>query len=194
VFKAAHTREKRGVYIAVGNHWMNNPYSITKTTAERFAFMYNRELGTKFAVVRGLNVYGPGQKAKPVRKVVPNLILPALKNEPITIYGDGTQIMDMIHIRDISEILVRALVMQHGVYDRVFEAGMGDDTTVNDLANLIIEEAGSKSTLDHVPMRPGELPNSVVKADPMTLAPLDYLPERMIPLRAGIAETIKWYR
>ena len=50
------------VYIAVGNHWMNNSYSITKTTAERFALMYNKEHGTKIAVVRGLNAYGPRQK------------------------------------------------------------------------------------------------------------------------------------
>ena len=53
VFEACARHNKRGVYIAVGNHWMNNPYSISKTTAERFALMYNKERGTKIAVVRG---------------------------------------------------------------------------------------------------------------------------------------------
>ena len=50
VFKACELHKKKCVYIAVGNHWMNNPYSISKTTAERFALMLNKERGTQIAV------------------------------------------------------------------------------------------------------------------------------------------------
>jgi len=190
VFKAVEHYGKKAVYIAVGNHWMNNTYSITKTTAERFAFMFNRERGTKIAVVRALNAYGPGQKSEPVRKIMPNLILPALRNEEITIYGDGSQVMDMIHVRDVAEVLTRALLTEHGIYHRVFEAGTGRVTTVQQIAEEVIRQVG-KGRIKHVPMRQGEPPKSTVLGDPRTLAPLGEF--KFIPLEKGIAETIAYY-
>lgn len=194
VFDACKLYGKRAVYIAVGNHWMNNPYSITKTTAERFAFMYNKEFGTEIAVVRGLNAYGPRQEAMPVRKVMPNFILPALKNEKIIIYGTGNQIMDMIYVTDIAEILVRALLMNHENYESVMEAGLGKDKTINDIAHLVIEISESKSKIEHIKMRPGEIPDSIVKGNVETLKCLDYPIEQMTSLRKGIEKTIRWYR
>ena len=76
LFTAVRHYDLPAVYIAVGNHWMNNTYSISKTTAERFALMFNAEEGTRIAVVRALNAYGPGQKPTPpwghskVRKII----------------------------------------------------------------------------------------------------------------------------
>lgn len=194
VFNACRLHGKKAVYIAVGNHWMNNPYSITKTTAERFALMYNKEFGTKIALVRGLNAYGPRQKVRPVRKVMPNFILPALKNENIIIYGTGDQIMDMIYVTDIAEILVRALLMNHENYESAMEAGLGKDKTINDIAHLVIEVCESKSKIEHVKMRPGEISNSVVKGNVETLKCLDYPTEQMVALREGIEKTVEWYR
>src|SRR5208337_2404993 len=169
VFGACKQYRKKAVYIGVGNHWMNNPYSITKTAAERFALMYNKEFKTQIAVVRGLNAYGPRQKSRPVRKVVPNFVIPALKGEEIVVFGSGKQIMDLIYVEDLAEVLVRALLTDHGVYDRVMEAGMGRDTTINELSDLVVRTAGSQSKVKHVDMRPGEIPDSIVKADVKTL-------------------------
>ena len=194
VFDACRKYKKRAVYIAVGNHWMNNPYSITKTTSERFALMYNKEFGTKIAVVRGLNAYGPRQKEKPVRKIMPNLILPALRGEDITIYGSGSQIMDMIHVRDLANVLVKALLDNHDIYDEPIEAGMGLDTTVNDLVKMVIDITCSSSKIIHVPMRPGEIPNSVVKADTKNLERLGISVSSLTPLRQGVQETVEWYK
>lgn len=194
VFNACKFHHKKAVYIAVGNHWMNNPYSITKTATERFALMYNKEFGTQIAIVRGLNAYGKRQKIKPVRKVVPTFIAATLKGEDIVIYGDGNQIMDMIYVEDIAEILVRALLMEHGVYDRIIEAGMGRDTTINELAELIVRLADSPSKIKHVQMRPGEESNSIVKADVKTLEWLDYPVNDMVSLEEGLRQTIEWYR
>jgi UDP-glucose 4-epimerase len=191
VFKACHHYNKKAVYIAVGNYWMNNTYSITKTTAERFALMFNKELGTKIAIVRGLNAYGPRQKDKPVRKITPNFIIPALRNEQLTIYGDGSQIMDMIYVEDLAEILVRALLIEHRVYDKIFEAGTGRKTTVREIAEEIIKQVGSGS-LRFVSMRPGEPENSIVIGNPETLKPLGHL--NLITLEEGIAKTIPYYK
>lgn len=193
VYDACKQYRKKAVYIAVGNHWMNNPYSITKTAAERFALMYNRQFKTQIAVVRGLNAYGPRQKSRPVRKVVPNFVLPALRGEEIIVFGSGKQIMDLIYVEDIAEVLVRALLMEHGVYDRIIEAGMGRDTTINELADLVVRAVGSGSTVKHVEMRPGEEPDSIVKANVETLKCLDYAAEDMTPLDVGMRKTVEWY-
>lgn len=191
VFQACAEYRKRCVYIAVGNYWMLNPYSITKTTAESFAYMFNRELGSQIAVVRGLNAYGPGQKPKPVRKVIPNFIAPALRDEELVVYGDGKQIMDMIFVADLADILCRALLLEHGVFDRAFEAGTGRRTTVLEIAERVIALCGG-GRIRFEPMRPGEPPASEVVADVSTLAPLG--PFNPLDLEAGLAATVNYYR
>lgn len=194
VFEACRQEGKRAAFITVGNHFMNNAYSITKSSAERLALMYNREHATQIAVVRGLNAYGPGQKARPVRKVIPNFILPALAGDPLIVYGDGTQVMDFIYVADLADILCRALLADHGVYNRIFEAGSGRRTTINEVAGAVIRLAGSTSTVVHQPMRPGETEHSIVVADVTTLAPLVVDAASLTPLDDGLAETIRWYR
>lgn len=184
------------VDITLGNYWMNNPYSITKNAAERFAFMYNKEHGTKIAVVRGMNVYGPGQKLAPVKKIVPSVVMAALKGEDITIYGDGQQIADMIFVEDIAEILVRALLVDHGVYDKEFQAGCGLNTTVNEVVDRILEITASKSKVIHTEMRAGEQPGAVVKADRENwhLEKLGWTYDDFTPLCEGLKRTVEYYR
>jgi len=192
VFKAIRRYNVPAVNIAAANHWMWNPYSITKKAAERLGLMANKEWGTRIAMVRGMNVYGPGQKSAPVRKIMPNLILPAMRGETITIYGDGEQIMDMIYVTDVAEILVRALLDDHGVYTQVMEAGTGRRTTVNELAHMVCEMVGS-GTVEHVPMRPGEPAGSIVLGDPTTLGPLGWSGDDFTSLEDGLKLTIASY-
>ena len=194
VFEACRRFEKKCCYIGVGNHFMLNTYAITKTAAEKFALMYNAEHDTQISVVRGLNAYGPYQKYRPVRKVIPNFVLPALRNEEIIIYGDGDQVMDFIFVEDLAEILCRALLDEHGLYDSVIEAGSGRKTTINYIAGQVIKISGSKSNIKHIPMRPGEIANSVVVADTETLKPLKYGPDDMFTLEEGLEITIEYYR
>lgn len=204
VFQACRNYQKRCSYVSVGNYWMNNSYAITKDTTERFAWMFNREHGTQIAVTRALNAYGPRQKHAPVRKIMPNFVLPALKGEPITVYGDGSQIMDMIHVADVADVLVRALLVDHGQYlynpveglnlSPKFNVGTGRRTTVQEVAQMVIDEVGTGS-INNVPMRQGEPEKAVVVGDPNTLKPLyDGKLPSLVVLEEGIAETVKWYR
>lgn len=188
VFQACRQYGKKCVYIAVGNYWMNNSYSITKTTAERFALMFNKEHGTDISIVRGLNAYGPRQKAEPVRKIMPNFILPALKGVPIQVYGNGEQIMDMIFVKDLAKILVNAMEEPFDPKNPIIEAGTGRRTTVKDIAEEVIRQVG-KGEIEYLPMRPGETENSVVLADTSTI-PWDF---EFTSLEDGIAETVKYY-
>lgn len=193
-YEAIRKHNKPAVQITMGAYAWPNTYSITKYAAERFALMYNRYHGTKIAIVRAMNVYGPGQKHAPIRKVVPNFILWALTNRPLLIYGDGEQRIDLIDVKDCAEILARSLLRHHHSYDTVFEAGPGKPITVNRLADLIIKLTGSRSKKKYVPMRQGEPFRSVTRADPKTLNPLGISPENFVPLAEGLERTIAWYK
>ena len=193
--EACRQHKKKGVQIAVGNWFMNNTYAITKTTIERMALMYNKEHGTQIAIVRGLNVYGPRQKHKPVRKITPNFVCQALRSHAIKVNGSGESVMDMIYVKDIAKILVDALLIDHGVYDKVFSAGSGVETTVNDIANTINFYANNMTPMVHVKMRQGEDDHSVVLGDPSTLAPLANGGEYpLMSLDEGMAKTVEWYK
>jgi UDP-glucose 4-epimerase len=179
------------VQITVGNYFMNNPYSITKATSERFADMFNVEHGTDIRVVRALNAYGPHQKHRPVKKVIPNFVRAALMGEPVNVYGDGEQIMDMIDVRDVARILVDTLLAPS--VTGIISAGTGRRLTINEIARMVIRASGSSSELRHLPMRPGEPQASVVLGDPSTLAVLGIDPGSLVPFEIGIAETVAWY-
>lgn len=199
VLEAAAQYKLPGVCIAVGNHWMNNTYSITKTTIERFCDMYRRERGLPVTVVRALNAYGPRQSvAAPygtskVRKIMPAFICRALTGAPIEVYGDGTQVMDMIHVNDVARVLTDALnyTAENGGADHILEAGTGRRTTVNDIAEAVaFNVPGTEVT--HVPMRPGEPDHSVVLGDPATLEFMG--PRYLTTLEDGVRDTVEWFR
>ena len=170
---------------------MNNPYSITKTTSERFADMFNVEHGTDIRVVRALNAYGSYQKYRPVRKIIPNFVRAALVGEPVKVYGNGEQIMDMIHVRDVARILVETLLASK--VTGLVSAGTGRRLTVNEIARMVIQAAGSSAQLQHTPMRPGEPEASVVLGERETLSAVGVAPESLIPFEEGIKETVDWY-
>lgn len=198
------------VVIGVGNWFEDNTYSLTKHCVERFCGMYRKYRDLPVAVVRALNAYGPRQSvatpygASRVRKITPSFVMRALHGHPIEVYGDGNQIMDMIHVDDVAACLVGALqfVIDGNEQGAVFEAGTGRPTTVLDIANAVlgaVEKLGieTESTIAHLPMRPGETPGVVVKADTSTLAPLTVPygvdPAKFVTLEDGMAETVAWY-
>lgn len=205
-----------GTYIGVGNHWMQNTYSISKTTIERFCHMFNAERGTKVNIVRAVNAYGPGQSMAPpygpakVRKITPAFIARALTGAPIEIYGDGSQISDMVHVRDVAEALVRALeasyagkLVAHPDEPDLacpVEVGPQHSADVNTVAETILAmTAGAlrqpmiSEPITHLPMRPGEQPGAIVKADTSTLKLLGMDPDKLTPLVEGMRETVAWY-
>lgn len=202
VLQAIRQYELPATYICVGNYWMNNSYSITKTTTERFAQMFNKELGTQVAVVRALNAYGPGQALptpygeSKVRKIMPSFIGRAIAGDPIEVYGDGSQIMDMIYVEDVAKILVDSFELAvEGLVpnDFTFEAGTGRVTTVKQIAEIVINTVG-QGEIVHLPMRPGEPENSTVIADPSTLERLGWYPDMMVPLEDGVASAVTYFR
>jgi UDP-glucose 4-epimerase len=188
------------VNIAVGNWFEHSTYSISKSTVERFTVMYARYRSLPACSVRAYNAYGPGQSvAQPygtsrVRKIIPSFITRALHHEPIQVYGDGMQVMDMIYVADVARCLVQAL--ENGPSGgALWVAGTGRRTTVREIAELVRaevwRETGTGADIEYLPMRPGETPGSEVLADPDRLVPgVDSL----ISLEGGLHETVLYYR
>jgi UDP-glucose 4-epimerase len=205
VFEACTQHSVPLVNIAVGNWWMNNTYSITKSTMERFAAMFNKERGAKISIVRALNAYGPGQSvAAPfgpskVRKIMPSFSCRALTGMPIEVYGDGSQVMDMIYVEDVARVLVSALehTEQHGPFHAPIEAGSGRATTVNEIAGMVIGSVkgryGVDSFVKHLPMRPGEDEHSIVLGNPDTMKVLGITPDMLLPLEQGIDLAVVYF-
>lgn len=201
VLEAAAQFKVPGVCIGVGNHFMNNTYSITKTTIERFVSMYNVERGTKINVIRAMNAYGPGQiPAKPygpssVRKIAPSFICRALRNDPIEVYGDGSQISDMVYVGDVADALIRGMEKARtGDIVGVVEIGPKDHTTVMDVATIVVDMTGSKSNIVCLPMRPGEKQGAPVFADVDTMGKIGMSCASLVSLRDGLAFAIDYYR
>lgn len=201
-----------GTYIGVGNHWMNNPYSISKTTIERFVHMYNRERGTRVNIVRAVNAYGPGQSvAAPygpskVRKITPSFACRALTGTPIEVYGDGKQVSDMVHVSDVATALVRALetAAEGRTLLNPVEIGPARSNTVLDVAEMVLDAAGmwhamhggqpwKRPDIVHLPMRPGEIAGDRVTADYTTLEAIGMSHRDLISLEAGISATVRWF-
>lgn len=193
-----------GVYICVGNHWMNNAYSISKTTVERFVQMYNSDRGTQVNLVRVVNAYGPRQLAaapfgsSKVRKITPAVVCRALSGMPVELYGGGHQVSDMVYVGDVARALVSALeAAADGRVLDVVEVGPVESTTIRQMAELAIDLVAQRGyarvPIVDLPMRPGEDPATPVTADPRTLAPIGIDPSSLRGLADGLAETIDWF-
>jgi UDP-glucose 4-epimerase len=157
------------VYAGVGNYWMLNTYSTTKTAIERLLYQYRNEFDCLFATVRPVNAYGPGQRPAPpfgpgkVRKIMPAFVCRAISGMPIEIYGDGTQVSDMVFVEDVARVFLKTWeTLSKGIrVEHPVEVGPRESLTVNDVANEIlmtVKGLGLNASTDpvHLPMRPGE--------------------------------------
>lgn len=193
ICEACRKHNKPLVQIATGNKDWLSVYPITKECAVRLGQVYAKDLGVKIAIVRAYNAYGPHQKWDHVRKFVPNAIRWSILGEPIRIYGSGEQVMDLIWVGDVAEVITRALLIDHGHWGSVFDAGTGIGINVNDAARMIWKAVtgGNDALLLHEPMRAGEPDGAVVVADTRSLKPLGRV--AFLPLERGILKTVKWY-
>jgi UDP-glucose 4-epimerase len=189
ILDGARKNKTKVVYITKPNVWLNT-YSITKYAGESFVKMYHEEFGLPTISVRWYNVYGPNQSFH-CQKAVPFFIRWALRNEPIQIWGNGRQTVDLIHVYDTVKATV--MVAENDKFlGKVVDIGSGSEVTVNTLAELIVKETGSRSKIKHLNMRPGETQNTRLKADIKYLKLVGFKPK--IKLLNGIRETIEWYK
>jgi UDP-glucose 4-epimerase len=124
-------------------------YANTKATDEFLAYAYHRELGLPIVIVRFFNTVGPRQTGQ-YGMVVPRFVRQALRNEPITIYGDGSQSRCFTYVADAVQALM-GLAVDPRAIGEVFNIGTQQEVTILELARKIIALTGSSSELRFIP-------------------------------------------
>ena len=168
-----------------------SPYAASKAAKEIMAGVFTGLSGTKIIGLRYFNVYGRRQDPRSeYAAVVPRFITRALKNEAIPIEGDGQQTRDFIYIDDVVQANLKALTRDN-VEGSVFNIALGAQTSILELANMIITLTGSRSKVLHLPSRPGDVRRSHADIG-HARKQLGYAPT--YTMRQGLRETIGWYQ
>ena len=123
------------------------PYAVVKNVGEAFFRSFKQSFDLDYTIFRFFNTYGPNQS---VDFVVAKFIALALKNDPITIYGDGSQTRTFCYVDDNVDTCIK--VFKEELYlNQTINIGGADEITILDLAKLVIKCAGSKSEIVHLP-------------------------------------------
>ncbi|MBR4675822.1 MAG: SDR family oxidoreductase [Victivallales bacterium] len=146
-----------------------SPYAETKLSGEYYCGIYTKEGRLNTACLRYFNVFGPRQDPKSqYAAAIPIFISKALRNEPITIFGDGEQTRDFIYVKDIAA--ANAFFATESPETGVFNVAYGGRITINDLAKKIIAILGSKSEIVYKPVRAGDVKHSSAAIDKLRKA------------------------
>jgi UDP-glucuronate decarboxylase len=163
-------------------------YDEGKRCAETLFFDYYRQHNLRIRVVRIFNTYGPRMHPNDGR-VVSNFIVQALKNEPITLYGDGSQTRAFCYVDDLIEGFVRMMAAPDDITGPM-NLGNPVETSVAELAKLIVELTGSRSSITYMPL-PVDDPVQRCPDISQASALLDWKPRT--ELRDGLQRTIDYF-
>ena len=176
------------------SYWGNvNPvgprgvYDEAKRFAEAITMAYHTYHGLDTRIVRIFNTYGPRMRLHDGR-VVSNFIVQALRGEPLTLYGDGSQTRSFCYVDDEVDGLYR--LFMHGDADPT-NIGNPDEYTVAELAEIVLEVTGSSSRIER-----RELPvdDPKVRRPDITKARTRLGWEPRVPVREGVARTVEYFR
>jgi len=164
-------------------------YDEGKRCAETLFFDYHRQHNLNIRVARIFNTYGPRMHPNDGR-VVSNFVIQALKNEPITIYGDGSQTRSFCYVDDLISGFIKLMDAPDDVTGPV-NLGNPGEFTIKQLAEMVIEMIGSKSELTFMDL-PQDDP--LQRCPDITLAKSKLDWEPTIPLQQGLEKTIAYFK
>jgi UDP-glucuronate decarboxylase len=163
-------------------------YDEGKRCAETLFFDYNRQHGLDIKVARIFNTYGPRMHPNDGR-VISNFIVQALRGEPITIYGEGQQTRSFCYVDDLVEGFLRLMSTPEGFTGPV-NLGNPGEFTIRQLANMVLDLTGSRSTLVNKPL-PEDDPMQRQPDITLARSALDWEPT--IALEDGLKKTIAYF-
>ena len=171
----------------------DSPYAITKLAVEYYLSYYARIHGLETVAVRFGNVYGPRQDPHGEAGVVAIFCGRIQAGRPLTVFGDGLQTRDYVHVGDVASAIYRVatgpLPPAGRVDDRSFNVGTGQASTVLDVAHTLLKAAGVTVPIEFAPARPGELMHSCLSVDKARDV-LEWTPR--VSLAEGLADTYRW--
>ena len=161
-----------------------NTYGIQKLTIEKLFYLYHHMHGLDYSIIRLANPYGPHQRPNGKLGVVTTFIYKALKNQVLTVYGDGSVIRDYIYIDDAVDGIITVANNEHD--ERVFNLGSGKGTSVNQVITIIQQTLGSKVAVKYIANRSVDVPSNVLD---ITKYQTVFGAQRLVPLEKGIKLT-----
>lgn len=150
----------------IGEDWPKiprSPYGISKLAAEQLVHLMGRRSGMETLALRFFNTFGSGQRFTPYVGVITIFVHRILAGQPVVIYGDGKQYRDFVSVADVSRACVLAL--QGAASGLSINVGTGTGTTVNQVAELLLQRMGSSLPPEFAPARPEETRNSIADID-----------------------------
>jgi UDP-glucose 4-epimerase len=167
--------------------WPISPYGASKLCGEAYLHAFAGSFGMRPVALRFANVYGPYSAHK--KGVITRFIRAALAGGEFEIFGDGQASRDFLHVDDLCRGIIAAAESE--LSDEVLHLASGSETTINDLAQLILDLVGSEVEVVHRPRRPGEVERNFANAGRARKL-LGWEPQ--LSLREGMASTIEWFR
>jgi CDP-paratose 2-epimerase len=168
-----------------------SPYGCSKGAADQYVRDYARVYGLKTVVLRMSCIYGPRQFGTEDQGWLAHFMLRAILDEPLTIYGDGLQVRDALHVSDAVNAWIAALNNIERIQGQVFNLGGGPSNSISllELLDMIGEIRGVPPVVSFSQWRPGDQPWYVSRIDAIKSA-LGWEPR--IPLREGIESLRLW--
>lgn len=164
-------------------------YDEGKRCAETLFFDYHRQYQLSIKVIRIFNTYGPRMHPLDGR-VVSNFIMQALQNEPITIYGDGSQTRSFCYVDDMIRGFENLMASSDEITGPI-NVGNPTENTIGELAEAILELTESKSKIIHKPL-PQDDPQQRQPDISLAKEKLDWEPS--VDLKEGLKETIAYFK
>ena len=164
----------------------DTPYGCTKLCEEKLCLSYSRLYDIEAVCLRYFNVYGSNQRFDAYGNVIPIFVFRMLRNEPLTIYGDGEQTRDFVHVNDVVQANIKAAEAT-GV-SGAFNIASGKNITINTLVEMITHGIDAAKIV-HVAERPGDVRHSLADIS-LANEKFNYVPS--VDLRNGIKEYIDW--
>lgn len=167
----------------------DSPYGASKLAEEKMCLVYNKLHGMKNVALRYFNVYGRRQRFDAYGNVIPIFAERMLRNQTVTIYGDGEQTRDFVHVSDVAKANYLA-----GTSDGAagaFNIGSASRISINELARVMTEITRGDTEIVHGDPRPGDVRDSLAAVDAAGAA-FGFDPS--MPLDKGLRSYIEWLR
>lgn len=160
------------------------PYAVVKNVGEAFCRSYEKEFGLKYSIFRFFNTYGPKQSTD---FVISKFIKAALKNDPIPVYGNGSQTRTFCYIDD-NTACVKKILEEDLIMNDVINIGNDNNYTILDLAEAIIKLTGSRSKVEFLPpLKEGDM----TRRHPDTKKMKSIIKRELVSLDVGIKKILE---
>ncbi|MFC1989487.1 SDR family oxidoreductase [Chloroflexota bacterium] len=162
-----------------------SPYGVSKLAAEKYCFAFHKVHGLPVTALRYFNAYGPRQGSSGYANVIAIFFGKIREGKPLTVFGDGEQTRDFVYVGDIAKANTLAATNQAAVGE-VFHIATGQESSVNQMVDIIDQVSGRKNEVIHADFRVGEVKHSRANIE-KAQGVLGYSPE--VSLREGLPLT-----